>query len=692
MARSRAKKSEEQRESEKNKEQNRKRKSRETQSVEQRAATNAKNAAAMKGKRADQSVEQRAATNTKIATAMKGMRADQSVEKRAATKAKNAAAMKGMRADQSVDKRAATKAKNAAAMKGKRVSQKTSVEKKEALRTKDILQGRYEVKDLRDTADSIGGMDKVCEECGALKFKKETGTTCCNNGKVKLPPFPKPPDEISRLWHDQSTKGKLFRKNARHINNAVCISSIQINERNMGFQPTVVFQGRLQHRVGPLQAEEGETPRFVQLYVHDASLETSQRFKNMYVPTALSQAQKQMLEEILATVQGALHTSNPFIKDFKQIMEIGDEQLPQGKIIISAKSRPSGEHARRYNEQLNLQEVSILTSSERHDLVIEKRGGGLQSISDLNPKGMPLHFTLLFPHGTFGWDPSTQHMKGKGRVTTREFYAYHLNVRNGTGDYLHLAGRLFQEWVCMAWVVVESQRLNFQRQNQKALRADTYKNVKEATDERRRALAPREDGMFADDSQQPGVGRKILSSSFVGSPRWFNAQFQDGMAICREYHKPDFFITMTCNPHWPEIKEHLQAGQTAQDRPDLVARVFKQKFDQLMNDLIAGEVLGKVAAHMHVIEFQKRGLPHAHILIILASCDRVLTPELVDSIVVAELPPDPKETNDEAEKKQRERLQTIAWPLWESKAWQSLYGEWKVLQEVSQGIPETDSG
>ena len=52
-------------------------------------------------------------------------------------------------------------------------------------------------------------------------------------------------------------------------------------------------------------------------------------------------------------------------------------------------------------------------------------------------------------------------------------------------------------------------------------------------------------------------------------------------------------------------------------------------------------------------------LPHAHILIILAACDRVFTPELVDSIVVAELPPDPKDTNDEAEKKQRERLQTI---------------------------------
>ena len=153
--------------------------------------------------------------------------------------------------------------------------------------------------------------------------------------------------------------------------------------------------------------------------------------------------------------------------------------------------------------------------------------------------------------------------------------------------------------------------------------------------------------MFRDDAQQPAIGRKILSSSYIGSPRWFNAQFQDGMAICRVYHKPDYFITMTCNPNWPEIKAGLMEGQNAQDRPDLVARVFRLKKDQLMHDLITGRVLGQVVAHMHVIEFQKRGLPHAHILIILANEDRTLTNELVDSIVVAELPPDPQATQNE---------------------------------------------
>ena len=87
------------------------------------------------------------------------------------------------------------------------------------------------------------------------------------------------------------------------------------------------------------------------------------------------------------------------------------------------------------------------------------------------------------------------------------------------------------------------------------------------------------------------------------------------MAIVREYHKPDFFITMTFNPKWPKIISGLKKGQTAQDRPDLVARVFKQKKDQLMQDLKSGHIFGKVVAHMNVIEFQKRGLPHAHIFL-----------------------------------------------------------------------------
>ncbi|KAK1694682.1 hypothetical protein QYE76_011379 [Lolium multiflorum] len=86
----------------------------------------------------------------------------------------------------------------------------------------------------------------------------------------------------------------------------------------------------------------------------------------------------------------------------------------------------------------------------------------------------------------------------------------------------------------------------------------------------------------------------------------------DAMALVRKYGKPDIFLTMTCNPNWDEINRELYPGQTPQDRPDLVVRVFRAKLEELQKD-----ILGKVKAHVYVVEFQKRGLPHAHFLLIM---------------------------------------------------------------------------
>ena len=80
--------------------------------------------------------------------------------------------------------------------------------------------------------------------------------------------------------------------------------------------------------------------------------------------------------------------------------------------------------------------------------------------------------------------------------------------------------------------------------------------------------------------------------------------------------QPDAFVTMTCNPEWPEIKNNLLPGETANDRPDLVARVFYLKLQSLLIDLRS--CFGRAVGVMHAVEWQKRGLPHAHILVILA--------------------------------------------------------------------------
>lgn len=72
----------------------------------------------------------------------------------------------------------------------------------------------------------------------------------------------------------------------------------------------------------------------------------------------------------------------------------------------------------------------------------------------------------------------------------------------------------------------------------------------------------------------------------VGSRRYMNQLYFDGMAICANIGFPDLFITFTCNPNWPEIQRiHPPMKLQPNDRPDLISRVFKINVDELMADL-----------------------------------------------------------------------------------------------------------
>ena len=527
-----------------------------------------------------------------------------------------------------------------------------------------ILQGTQIVKDLKDTAECIGRMNSICEKCDAKKWKNESNSTCCNDGQVLLETFPDPPPLLRSLWKANTPEARLFRENSRPFNNALALASLKVNERKFrgsAYAPSVVFEGKVQIIHGPLMAEENEQPRFAQIYIHDPSTQHTVRVNNMNLPESLSKKQTESISNTMKKLQNLMIEVNPFVKDFLHVCEISDEDIKDGKLVISCKARPDGEHERRYNKQESLAEVSVLTNSESGDLVLRKRGGGLQTISDLNPSCQPLHFTLLFPYGTKGYNEADK-KKGKDgsdsnrRVTPREFFAFHLNMREYYSDFLFRGGRLFQEYLCIAFATMESQRLKYIKFNQKALRADSYKNIKEVIKER----VPMTDKILPGDDKLKYGRKVILPSSFVGSPRWYNAQFQDGMAICREYHKPDFFITMTCNPKWEEITDELRDGETVENRPDLVARVFKQKKDRLIKDIRTEKVFGKVPAMLWVIEFQKRGLPHAHILVILSDDDRLTCSADIDNVIWAQLPPSPDgflEGTDARE--QAERLQAI---------------------------------
>ncbi|XP_074376976.1 uncharacterized protein LOC141718491 [Apium graveolens] len=160
------------------------------------------------------------------------------------------------------------------------------------------------------------------------------------------------------------------------------------------------------------------------------------------------------------------------------------------------------------------------------------------------------------------------------------------------------------------------------RGRQTTIRSDMYHNIR--------------DTLNKGDSNPENVGKAIiLPTSFTGSKRYMNQYFKDAMAICRTLGHPSLFLTMTTNTKWPEIQRMIKflPGVDVVDALDVVARVFKMKVDQLLD-----QIKNKNYSGCCIREFQKRGLTHAHMLIWLHPNDRPKTTEQIDKIVSAEIP------------------------------------------------------
>jgi hypothetical protein len=172
------------------------------------------------------------------------------------------------------------------------------------------------------------------------------------------------------------------------------------------------------------------------------------------------------------------------------------------------------------------------------------------------------------------------------------------------------------------YICVERERLNYLRTHQRELKVDLYCGIAES---------------LRDDTNVEGR-RVILPSSFIGSPRSMIQLFQDSMVLVRQFGRPSLFITVTANPQWPEMLEVLGPHQQPNNRPDLITRIFQMKFKSIMSNITRENRLGRVVSWVYTIEFQKRGLPHAHIVITLDRQSIPRTIDMVDSLICAELP------------------------------------------------------
>ncbi|UYV76902.1 hypothetical protein LAZ67_14002340 [Cordylochernes scorpioides] len=168
---------------------------------------------------------------------------------------------------------------------------------------------------------------------------------------------------------------------------------------------------------------------------------------------------------------------------------------------------------------------------------------------------------------------------------------------------------------------VETERLSFIRRNQKKLRTENYIHLQDA---------------LRADENLANIGQiVILPSSFTGGPRYLHERTQDAMTYVRSYGRPQLFITFTCNPQWKEIQMHLFSNNSAKDRYDLLSRVFHLKMKKLIYLVTKAELFGPCKCFMFTIKWQKRGLPHAHLLLWLTN---IIRPNQIDEVIQAEIP------------------------------------------------------
>lgn len=214
------------------------------------------------------------------------------------------------------------------------------------------------------------------------------------------------------------------------------------------------------------------------------------------------------------------------------------------------------------------------------------------------------------------------------RLSQIRYAAFRIFPRELEFSTILRGGALLQQYLVDIFVSADQARLNYLRNNQGQLRASLYSGLEDAV------TSTGDENLNLRNLGQ----RVILPSSYTGGPHYMYQCFQDGLALARHFKKIDIFMTVTCNPKWPEIERELLPSQTAADRPDLVARVFQMKKDSIINLVYKQGVFGRTVAYIYTIEFQKRGLPHMHMLIFLEQRYKLLTPADIDTAICARWP------------------------------------------------------
>ena len=417
--------------------------------------------------------------------------------------------------------------------------------------------------------------NRTCSSCHADLLQGETASFCCNKGKWITPELPPLPASLmSTLEWGAASRHVSARSWA--LNNLFAFTAIGATQHFQHFDAgpsSVAITGRTYHRIFDIS----DSTHSLHWFLYDGSEQQAQG-KTFNVPYQWTSALDSALQEI-----------NPYVHQLRRFSTLPTEASSALELSdVSA----NGDFA------AVLHAANSTAVDPRAIVIWHNHNSEPSFIPIFSRHYEPLQYPLLFPHSSPGWglkEGNNSHLTNCVPLTQREWYRSRLL----SDTHFLTFGQLSCEYLCDMYFRIEEERLKFIRRSKETYNADVLN--KETVDDSENLKLP---------------------CSFMGSRKWVSEQTADSLALARTYGPPSFFITMTCNPNWPEIKSQLRPGQHAYDAPVIVARAFKLRLQRLLH--LLKTKMGTVTYMTTSNEFQKRGFPHSHIVMQVHPCSCVM--------------------------------------------------------------------
>lgn len=341
---------------------------------------------------------------------------------------------------------------------------------------------------------------------------------------------------------------------------------------------TFIMGGRSYHRIGAMEPGPSQSASFAQIYLLDPDEAAARRLE------VVGHDDGVLRPEVFAIVHRMMLELNPWVR---QLRVAASQNIPviewQSDIDVAGMTMGA-----------------VVVAPGSRSIVIRRCSTDRpEFIHDGHSLYHTLAYPLLFPTGTTGWHDSLSCwdvQRGCQRRVTLLEWSRHMLMHRRAPTFVQRCERLALEYYCDLYAQYEARLAAFHQlpRQQSLYRGASFRAMHDQF---------QRDGVG--NAHMEDVGRPmVLPSSFVGSPRYYYQLYLDAMALPLRYHKPDLFVTITCNPYWPEVTRAIPVGSHWRYHPDIVGRVFMLKFASILQEITVSEIFGPVLAFVWRVEWQ----------------------------------------------------------------------------------------